>query len=61
MGRLGMWELLIIFLILLVLFGAKKLPEIGGALGRAIKEFRKTSKEIKKDLDEGEHEDKGAA
>ncbi len=49
MGRIGIWELLVIFLIILLLFGAKKLPEIGRALGKALREFRKTSQEIKDD------------
>jgi sec-independent protein translocase protein TatA len=49
MGRLGVWELLVIFLIILILFGAKKLPEIGNALGKALKEFRKAGKDAEKD------------
>ena len=39
---LGPTELIIILGIALLLFGAKKLPEIGSSLGKAIKEFRKT-------------------
>lgn len=39
--RLGVPELVIILLIILVVFGAAKLPQIGGALGKSIKEFRK--------------------
>lgn len=39
--RLGVPELIIILLIILVVFGAAKLPQIGGALGKSIKEFRK--------------------
>ena len=54
MGQIGMPEIIIIFLIILLLFGAKKLPEIGNALGKAIKEFRKAGKEIQHDMtDEG--------
>lgn len=45
MGKIGVQELLVILLILLLLFGAKKLPEIGSALGKAIKEFRRAGKE----------------
>ncbi len=52
MFRFGMGELIIILLIVLVLFGASKLPEIGKALGKAIKEFRKAGKEIKDDIEE---------
>ena len=45
MGRIGMGELLVIFLIILVLFGANRLPEIGSALGKAIKEFKKAARD----------------
>lgn len=40
-GSLGMGELFIILVIVLVIFGAGKLPEIGGALGRGIRSFKK--------------------
>lgn len=42
---IGMQELLVILLIGVVLFGAKKLPEIGGGLGRAIRNFKKATSE----------------
>ena len=41
MGRLGVWELLIIFAVLLLLFGGSKLPQLGSSLGSAIKNFKK--------------------
>jgi len=41
MGRIGAVEIFFIVLIVILLFGAKKLPEIGKALGKAIREFRK--------------------
>ncbi len=40
MFGLGIWELLAIFLVVLLLFGAKRLPEIGGSLGKGIREFK---------------------
>lgn len=40
-GGLGMTELVIILVIILIIFGAGKLPEIGSGLGRAIKNFKK--------------------
>lgn len=40
MFGLGIWELLILFLIVLLFFGAKRLPEIGSSLGRGIREFK---------------------
>ncbi len=41
MGRLGVWELLIIFAVLLLLFGGAKLPQLGSSLGSAIRNFKK--------------------
>lgn len=43
LGGIGMPELLIILVIVLIIFGAGKISEIGGALGRGINEFRKNS------------------
>ncbi|MDY7001723.1 MAG: twin-arginine translocase TatA/TatE family subunit [Thermodesulfobacteriota bacterium] len=44
-GGIGMTELLIILVIVLIIFGANKLPEIGGGIGRAIKNFKKATNE----------------
>lgn len=52
MAHLGPTELIIILVIVIIVFGVGKLPEIGGALGKGIREFRHTSKEI-----EGAQED----
>ena len=49
---IGMQELLVILLICVLIFGAAKLPEIGKALGKTIKEFKKSMKEIGSDEDE---------
>jgi sec-independent protein translocase protein TatA len=54
MFRIGTPELLLILLIILLLFGAKKLPEIAKALGKAIREFRKTARQIKEEVEEKE-------
>lgn len=51
MFKLGMGELIVILLIILLLFGATKLPEIARSLGKAIKEFKKAGKEIKSDIE----------
>ncbi len=45
-GGLGMWELILIFFIVLLFFGAKRLPEIGGSLGKGIREFKDGVKEM---------------
>lgn len=44
-GGIGLPELLIILVIVLVIFGAKKLPEIGGGIGKAISNFKKATTE----------------
>ncbi len=44
-GGIGIWELLLILIIVLVIFGANKLPELGGGLGRDIKNFKKATSE----------------
>ncbi len=43
---LGPTELFIIFFIIILLFGAKRLPELAKGLGRGIKEFRKSTKDV---------------
>jgi sec-independent protein translocase protein TatA len=45
MFGLGTQELIIIFLIIMVLFGASRLPEIGSGIGKAIKNFKKATSE----------------
>lgn len=45
MPQLGPWELIIVLLIVVVVFGAGRLAEIGGALGKGIREFRSATKE----------------
>ena len=46
MFGLGMQELVIILIIILVLFGAKRLPELASGMGKAIKNFKKASTEL---------------
>ncbi len=47
MGPIGMQEIVVIFLLALVLFGPKKLPELGKTIGKAITEFRRAQSELK--------------
>src|SRR5215469_5382763 len=47
MGTLGVQEMVVIFLVALVLFGPKKLPELGRTLGKALTEFRRASSDLK--------------
>ncbi len=51
MFRFGIWELLIILFIVLLLFGAGRLPEIARAMGRSIKEFKKGTREIRDEIE----------
>ncbi|MDP8233273.1 MAG: twin-arginine translocase TatA/TatE family subunit [Candidatus Saelkia tenebricola] len=51
MFRVGMSEILVLLLIVLLLFGAKRLPEIGKALGKTLKEFRKVTKNLDEEDD----------
>jgi TatA/E family protein of Tat protein translocase len=51
-GSIGPAELILIFVIALLVFGPKKLPEIGRSVGKAIREFKKTSDEIKGRIEE---------
>lgn len=46
MGRIGLTEILLIAFVFVLLFGAKKLPEVGAAIGKAIKEFKRAGKEV---------------
>lgn len=50
LGGFGMGEMVFIFLIVLLLFGAKRLPEIGSSLGKGIREFKSSVREIEHEL-----------
>jgi TatA/E family protein of Tat protein translocase len=52
MGQLGFSEMVIIFIVALLVFGPKKLPELGKSLGKGIREFRKATNELKSSWDE---------
>src|SRR4051794_33407809 len=52
LGSIGMPELIIIFVIALIIFGPRKLPELGRSLGKSINEFKRASNELRSTLDE---------
>ena len=51
-GSIGMPELIIIFMIALIIFGPRKLPELGRSLGKSLGEFKRASNELRNTLDE---------
>ena len=51
MGTLGPLELILIFLVVLLIFGAKRIPEIARGIGKGIREFKDATSEISRELD----------
>ena len=47
---LGPWEIVLIVLVIILIFGGKKIPELARGLGKSLKEFRKTTNEIKDEV-----------
>ena len=56
MGPLGFNEILIILLIVLLLFGGRKIPELMRGLGRGIREFNDAKSNVRKEIEEGINE-----
>ncbi len=52
LGGLGGQEVLLILLVILIFFGAKKIPELARGLGKGIREFKDATKDIKNDIEE---------
>ncbi len=60
-GQIGVPELLLFFLIILLLFGASRLRDVGGALGGAIRDFRSAVTGVDEEQDKGEKEEQKTA
>ena len=57
-GRIGVSELLIILVVVLIFFGPAKLPALAKSMGQAVGEFRKGTKELSKELEELDKDEK---
>lgn len=52
-GPLGWSELLIVFFIILIIFGPRKLPEVAEAMGKSIQKFKRASKDARREIETG--------
>jgi sec-independent protein translocase protein TatA len=57
-GNLGFMEIMIILVVFLLVFGAKRLPEIGQSMGKGIREFKKSISDVDKELREPSRDDR---
>lgn len=53
LGGLGGWEILLIMLVILIFFGAKRIPDLARGLGKGIREFKDATTEIKDNIEDG--------
>lgn len=56
-GPLGIWELLIILVVVLLIFGPRRLPEMAKGIGQSVREFRKGIRDMKDDFEAGTKDD----
>jgi sec-independent protein translocase protein TatA len=61
LGKVGIWEMALLFMVVLLLFGAKRLPEIGSSLGKGIREFKGSMRDIQGELKQVEHLSDGSS
>jgi sec-independent protein translocase protein TatA len=54
MGNFSFWEIALIFLAILLLFGARRIPEIAGSLGKGIREFKRSVSDVERSITEPE-------
>lgn len=58
LGGLGTGELILIFAVIVLMFGAKKLPELARGLGKGIREFKDATKDVRENIEDGLRETK---
>lgn len=56
LGNLGIWEILVLGLLVLIVFGPRRLPEIARSLGKGLREFKRGMNEIQRELEEAERD-----
>jgi sec-independent protein translocase protein TatA len=56
-ANLGGWEIMLIMFVVLLLFGAKKIPELARGLGQGLREFKEATSGVKDELERSVHED----
>ncbi len=57
-GNLGTGEIILILLVVLILFGAKKIPELAQGLGKGMREFKKSLKDVEDEIKTSDKDDK---
>ena len=57
---LGPWEIVLVVLVIIILFGGKKIPELARGLGKGLREFRETSKDLKDEVNSAAEDVKSA-
>ena len=57
---LGPWEIVLVVLVIIILFGGKKIPELARGLGKGLREFRKTTKDLKGEVNSAAEDVKSA-
>jgi sec-independent protein translocase protein TatA len=60
-GNLGIWEVMLILVVLLLVFGARRLPEIGSALGKGIREFKSSVRDIEGEINRQQSVNNGSS
>ncbi len=58
LGNIGMTEIILLLVVVLLLFGAKRIPEIAGSFGKGIKEFKKNMDGVQRDITDSVRDDR---
>ena len=60
LGNIGVTEIMLLMVVVLLLFGAKRIPEIAGSFGKGIKEFKKNMTDVQRDISDSVRDDRVA-